>query len=56
MWVKALLTPALQLRKAAGCQQTNICKPGLRNMCLLTKRKALGVLRFSLSLSVCACA
>lgn len=39
MWVKALLSP-LWLRKPAGCQQTNICKLGLRNVCLLTEGKA----------------
>lgn len=53
MWVKALHSPALQLRKPAGCQQTSICKLGLRNVCLLTKGKALGVMCLSVCFSVC---
>lgn len=37
----------LKLRKPAGCRQTSICKLGLRNMCLLTKRKAHRVMYFT---------
>ncbi len=38
--------------KPAGCQQTSICKLGLRNVCLLTKRKSSGAMCFSVCFSV----
>ena len=43
----------LKLRKPAGCQQTSICKLGLRNVRLLTKRKASGVVCFSVCSNAC---
>lgn len=57
--IRALYQPegkrcGLKLRKPAGCQQTSICKLGLRNMCLLTKRKASGGHVFHW-ISVCVC-
>ncbi|CAB1428810.1 unnamed protein product [Pleuronectes platessa] len=36
-----------QLGKPAGCQQTHIWKPALGNVCLVTRRKASGVMRCS---------
>lgn len=47
MRVEALHSSPLQLTKPAGCQQTSICKLGLRNMRLVTKTKASGVVCFS---------
>lgn len=52
MRVEALHSSALQLTKPAGCQQTSICKLGLRNVRLVTKRKASGVMCL---LCVCVC-
>ena len=58
--IRALYQPlgkrcGLKLRKPAGCQQTSICKLGLRNVCLLTKRKASGVMCLSVCFSACVC-
>lgn len=47
-WSSSLLCSTAQWREdAAGCQQTNMCKPRLRNMSLLMRRKALWLLGFS---------
>lgn len=53
MRVKALHSCALQLIKPAGCQQTSICNLGLPNVCLMTKRKAPGVMSLGVCVTVC---